>query len=107
MKIEKSFNPNGSRYEYDFDKCSTKNGWAQIDTENDTSYFGNWINPVEMKILSYLEGDVIEKTASTKEELIKEIKKMKDFYEKVNIDPGLNEELERELIKIGLKEYLH
>jgi hypothetical protein len=107
MKIEESFNPNGSRYEYDFNKCTSEKGWAQIDTEEDASYFGIWINPKEMKILSYMEGDIIEKTAGTKEELIQLVKEMDEFYEWLNIDPGFNEELEKELIELGFEEYLH
>lgn len=107
MKIKRSFNPNGSRYEYDFNLCTTSKGWAQVDTENDAEYFGNWINPKEMKVLSYIEGDIIEQTAENNTELIEIIKEMKDCYESVKIDPGFNEELENDLISIGLGKYLY
>lgn len=106
MKIKMSFKP-GSRYEYDFKICTSKKGWAQIDTENDASYFGNWINPRELKVLSYMEGDLIEKTAENKKELIEIIEEMKDYCEKINIDPGFNEELKNDLIDLGLEKYLH
>ena len=39
MKITREFCP-GDRYTYDFGHCSYENGWAQVDTAQDASYFG-------------------------------------------------------------------
>ena len=45
------------RYIFDFKLCTTGKGWAQVDTEQDASYFGTWANPFELKVVSYTEGD--------------------------------------------------
>ncbi len=39
MKITREFAP-ADRYTYDFGLCSYENGWAQVDTAQDASYFG-------------------------------------------------------------------
>ena len=56
MKITREFCP-GDRYVYDFGLCSYENGWAQVDTAQDASYFGTWANPTRLMIFSYCEGD--------------------------------------------------
>ena len=43
MKTQKTF-CNTDRYRFDYDICSFKKGFAQIDATEDASYFGNWIN---------------------------------------------------------------
>jgi hypothetical protein len=45
------------RYKYDFRNCTPADGWAQLDTRQDASYFGNWINPLTLQLMSYCEGD--------------------------------------------------
>ena len=49
MKITREFGP-GDRYVYDFGLCSYENGWAQVDTAQDASYFGTWANPTRLMI---------------------------------------------------------
>jgi hypothetical protein len=49
---------NSSRYAFDFGQCRASNGWAQLDSEQDASYFGNWVNPITYETVSYCEGDV-------------------------------------------------
>lgn len=41
MKTIRTFAP-GERYDFDFGECSYANGWAQIDTRQDASYYGTW-----------------------------------------------------------------
>ena len=43
MNTQKTF-CNSDRYTFDYDICSYKKGFAQIDTTEDASYFGNWVN---------------------------------------------------------------
>jgi hypothetical protein len=105
VKIIRGFEQ-GSRYKYDFDKCTIAKGWAQIDTPNDTEYFGNWINPFDLKVFSYVEGDVIEVIADNKEELYSIINDMVKTYDGLTIDPGENVELKNKLISSGLMNYL-
>lgn len=46
------------RYQFDFYECSSKKGYAQIDTDQDAWYYGHWANPTELKFVGYCEGDV-------------------------------------------------
>ena len=57
MKEQTAFDPMTDRYSFDFKLCTPKNGWAQVDTSQDASYFGTWANPFERKTVSYCEGD--------------------------------------------------
>ncbi len=111
VKIERSFLP-GDRYHYDFGECSSGNGWAQVDTGQDASYYGNWINPKTLQIKTYCEGDVTLVTADTSEELVGEIRRMKSWNDEqghkfLGIDPGLGEDLKNDCIAAGLEEFLH
>ncbi len=57
MKIVREF-AQADRYVYDFGSCSYANGFAQIDTRQDASYFGTWCSPERRMIVNYCEGDV-------------------------------------------------
>jgi hypothetical protein len=46
----------GERYVFDWNL--DRGAWEQLDTENDASFFGIWINKAELRILSFVEGDV-------------------------------------------------
>lgn len=98
IHIQRGFNPS-DRYTYDFGQCTTGNGWAQIDTSQDASYFGTWINPELRQILCYCEGDVTVQTADTDTELVDEVMRIKTWNEEqghrfLGIDPGFNEALQ-------------
>ena len=67
MKTTREFAP-ADRYLYDFGLCSVANGWAQFDTAQDASYFGNWINPDRRMMFSYAEGDTTLVECETDEE---------------------------------------
>lgn len=110
-KITRDFAP-ADRYLYDLNACSMSKGWAQIDTSQDASYFGQWINPVSRKIFCYCEGDLILTTVDTDRELVAEIEGMKRWnaengHRFKGIDPGFSENLKQALIAAGLREYLH
>lgn len=45
------------RYGVDFATDFAAEGWQQFDTDQDASYFGKWVNPVKLLILTYCEGD--------------------------------------------------
>ncbi len=109
-RIERSFNP-ADRYLYDFRLCPPSEGWAQLDTGQDASYFGKWINPVERQIISYCEGDVTLVAVDTNEELVAEVESIKKWniengHRFIGIDPLCKEEIEDALIKAGLKDYI-
>ena len=111
MKTITEFAP-GDRYRYDVGLCSTKNGFAQIDTSQDAWYFGTWANPERLMIVCYCEGDVTIQTADTPAEFVAELHKLKQWNEEnghrfIGIDPGFNEVLKKGFCDIGLADMLH
>lgn len=109
--IVRDFAP-ADRYLYDFRLCTIAKGWAQIDTSQDASYFGQWINPAKRQILCYCEGDIILSKCDTDTDIQDELRKMKAWNEEqghrfMGIDPGFSEPLKAALVAAGLQEYLH
>jgi len=111
MRIERTFKPT-ERYEFDFGMCSSKNGWAQLDTSQDASYFGTWANPNTLEIFSYMEGDITHKTADNADEFKAEILEIADwntevFGGKFAIDGMCNDLIIQGFISLGLGHLLH
>jgi len=109
MKIKRSFRP-CERYFFDFQACKVSDGWAQVDTAQDASYFGNWANPFTLETVCYAEGDICEKKCDTVEEFQIEIEDMCQFYTEdgsFGIDPGLIEKNKKQWAIIGLQHMLH
>lgn len=105
-----------SRYTYDSGMCSSRNGFAQIDTWQDASYYGIWANPEKFIIFSYCEGDCSTTECENVEEFIAEINSIRQWAgapenggEKGfrGIDPGLNPENIKKWHDIGLGHLLH
>ncbi len=91
MKITREFAA-ADRYLYDFGLCSYENGWAQVDTAQDASYFGIWANPTRRMIFSYCEGDTTLKEAASPDEFAAELREIDAWnrargYGPTNIDP--------------------
>lgn len=100
------------RYVYDFGVCTSKNGFAQIDTSQDASYFGTWANPEKLIIFNYCEGDCYTTICDNVEEFVAEIREIKRWNDQrghqfLGIDPGWNEEDAKPWHKIGLGDLLH
>ena len=113
IKKEKFFE-SIDRYAFDFDMCKPSKGYAQLDTSEDASYFGNWVNFKEYKIVSYCEGDVSIETCENKEEFKELLKKTVDFYKFnqdnfLGIDLLCNEKIinDFESLELDKKYYLH
>ena len=111
---KKTFFESIDRYTFDFNMCRSSKGYAQLETSEDASYFGNWVNFRDYKIVSYCEGDITIETCSNKEEFKKLLKKTVDFY-KFNqenfkgIDLMDNKEIKEDFKKLNLDNsyYLH
>ena len=56
MKITRDFRPLTDRYAFDTGPCSYANGFAQIDTRQDASYYGTWCSPVARTIVSFCDS---------------------------------------------------
>ena len=103
---------NGNRYQFDFNLCSIANGYAQLDTTQDASYFGTWINPFIFRIINFCEGDVTIFNMKDSKELKKELENLEKWnyyngHSFKGIDPGFNEKLLKRFIELDLTEYLH
>src|SRR5262249_33888751 len=101
----------GDRYHYDFVICTTKNGFAQVDTGQDASYYGTWTNPHLYVIFSFVEGDCYTTQCDTaddyKEALLEVVgwNQERDYWK--GIDPGYNVDLKQRFIDLGLGHLLH
>ena len=115
MTIKKeTFFESIDRYAFDFDMCKPSKGYAQLDTSEDASYFGNWVNFRDYKIVSYCEGDITIETCENKEEFKELLKKTVDFYKFnqenfLGIDLLCNEKIINDFNRLELdkKYYLH
>jgi len=103
-----------NRYAFDSKLCSASKGYAQLDTSEDASYLGNWINFKEFKIVSYCEGDITIETCENEKEFKELLKKTVDFYKFnqenfLGIDLLCNEKIINDFESLGLdkKYYLH
>jgi hypothetical protein len=108
MKVEHSFSVFGDRYIFDFDKCTYARGWFQVDTRQDASYYGNWLNPSERKFKTYAEGDVSDITFDSDEEMVEWVRSFaaNEGLGFMHIDPGLRPESVDYLRSIGLGDFL-
>jgi hypothetical protein len=68
------------RYAFDFDHCHYSEGWAQIDTDQDAWYYGQWCNPGLLKTVAYCEGDVTVTTCETAEEFAAELRRIVQWH---------------------------
>lgn len=114
MKKTHEFCP-ADRYVYDFGLCASTNGFAQIDTSQDASYFGTWADPERLIIFNYCEGDCYMTECDTPEEFAAEVEGIKRWNEEnghrfIGIDPGLGEHGKKNTEawrKVGLGHLLH
>ena len=84
MKIERSFQPDLTRY--DFDNQLLAKGYLQVDTEQDASYYGNWVNLKTRRFVQFAEGDVTVIDFASNEEMTDYLR---NVYQLLHIDAGL------------------
>ena len=110
MEITREFCP-GSRYVYDFGLCSSKNGFAQLDTGDDAECYGNWANPEKRIIFSYVEGDCTMTECDTDAEFVAEIRRSQAWHKentgKFAVDAGLRGAAADRWNALGLGDLLH
>lgn len=121
IQHNRSKSPFDSRYVYDAGECSQSNGFAQLDTDQDASYYGTWANPTTFTIVNYCEGDLYRTTCDTPEEFVRAVRETYEWNVKRGhvrpgagfIDPGYTpldgtpNPIEDEFILLGLKDLLH
>jgi len=111
MKTTREFVP-ADRYRYDLGPCSIKNGFAQVDTDQDAWYFGTWANPEKLVIFCYCEGDTTFQQAESADEFVAEMRKIEQWNKEqghrfIGVDPGFNEALAEGFRALGLGDMLH
>ena len=113
ITIERDFAP-ADRYLYD----TKLKGYAQVDSRQDASYFGTWINPVTRIIFNYCEGDCTVTKCDTDAELLAELDRMERWNAEngtrrysngkaIAIDPGFSADLMTACHAAGLSDYIH
>ena len=112
MRITRDFKPMSDRYGFDFGPCSTANGFAQIDTRQDASYYGTWCSPAARTIVNYCEGDVTTTVCETDAEFADQLRELSRWhaehgYGPMNIDPGFSDTLRKAFEKLGVADLLH
>lgn len=111
MKVTREFAP-ADRYKYDLGPCSYTNGFAQVDTGQDASYFGTWANPSTLVIFSYCEGDTTHIQCESEAEFAETLRKIHDWnvehgHGGALIDPGFDPAMKATFERIGLADLLH
>jgi len=108
MEVIREFAP-ADRYLYDFKICTGRRGWAQVDTDEDAHYFGNWANPTTLELFSYCEGDTILTKCDNPTEFIREIQNFVEWQGSGfrGIDGMCDEDIIARFQNLGLGRYLH
>lgn len=111
ITLTRGFELMSDRYKYDFKHCSYANGWAQVDTKQDASYFGTWTNPTRREIFTYCEGDTTLTHCDTDDEYISEVRRLIDWNKEggywLGIDALANRALTAQFTNLGFVKELH
>ena len=112
MKTTRLFDGMTDRYAFDFNTCTGANGWAQVDTSQDASYFGTWANPFDLKIVTYCEGDITVNAAADSAEFVAELRSIKAWNDEQGhkfhgIDGMLRDDIIAQFKAIGCGGLLH
>lgn len=112
MKTKRFFNGMTDRYSFDGGLCSARNGFAQVDTKQDASYYGNWANPFTRTTVSYAEGDITIIECDDDAEFVQKVRNDAAWHDQagygpMRIDPMGNESIREHFVSLGLEDLLH
>jgi hypothetical protein len=111
MQTVTEFMPMSDRYAFDFRLCPFSKGWAQLDTRQDASYYGNWINPLTRQICSFAEGDVTIITCDDDAEFIAQVTETFGWHKERGYEPAIDgmcsEPIVARFNELGLAHMLH
>lgn len=109
--MTRGFECMSDRYKYDFRACTSDKGWAQLDTKQDASYFGNWVNPLSLKLMSYCEGDTTLTECDSEADFIATVRECVQWHSErdyfLGIDGMCNPILIDAFTRMGMAEFLH
>tara|TARA_Y100000114_G_scaffold44776_1_gene40430 strand:- start:505 stop:861 length:357 start_codon:yes stop_codon:yes gene_type:complete len=112
MNTTESF-ANCDRYVFDFNYCSFKKGFAQLQTTEDAHYLGNWVNFKSLELITYCEGDITINKCDNVEEFKKQLFKVVSWYKNNDSFEGIDlmdsKEIKEDFNKLNLDNsfYLH
>ena len=95
--------PSLGRYFFD-SELPSRDGWAQVDTNQDASYYGIWTNARNRTTISYCEGDVSIERYATDEEYVQAIRRLAAWEPFKAIDAYRTEE---DFRRLGMDDLLH
>ena len=78
----------GDWYIYDFAPCSYGNGWAQLDMTQEVSHFRTLVNPAQLMIFNYREGDMTLNEAASPAEFAEEPSEFEGWKRAHGYDPA-------------------
>ena len=88
-KVICSLEVQSDRYKYD-QLCRSADGWAQMDTRQDASYYGNWVNPLTFQLISYCEGDVTNTECEDEADFVKTLQGCIAWHRERNLFIGID-----------------
>lgn len=106
----REFYPCADRLRFDA-QYQAADGWAQIDTQQDASYFGQWANPLTWEYASYCEGDFLHQKYETEEEFVAHIRHVQAWHLENETWGGIDGMCRLPIIQafeaLGLNDLLH
>lgn len=80
MKTRRGWIPEIETMTFGQGMCAADKGYVQCETGQDAPYYGIWVNPTELKIFSYCEGDCSLEEAESKEEFCERMRSVKKWH---------------------------
>jgi hypothetical protein len=109
IKMMRGSNPMSERSDFDFRMCTYAEGWVQIDTNQDASYYRMWCHPDKRQIVSYRDGHITIIRCTDDETFVVEMRRAADWNREqgywIGIDAG--EDQRHRIIRLGLADLLH
>lgn len=101
----------GSRLQHDF-RLEAAHGWAQVDTKEDAPWYGNWANPIAMKVVHFVEGDLSVYEHEAPEMFVQHLRAFADScdrlgYGPMKIDPMCRDDIINSFRALGLADLLY
>ena len=98
----------GDRYQYDARLC--RDGFAQVNTSEDASWYGIWACPQRLVVFTFAEGDCLTVQCDTAAEFCAELRKVQAFSDRqgrfLGVDPGSDPAKAEQWRALGLGDLL-
>jgi hypothetical protein len=96
---------------YLYDRLLIPQGFAQVDTGSDASWYGIWAHPGRRVVFAYAEGDCTTTECETAAEFIQELERLQAWHRQhdrfLGVDPGSDPANRQAWIEAGCGEFLH